>query len=1015
MKGKMSGNKELAQVHTTQRRRFASETKREAEQKAKLAVMLKTLNAKLGRERRHNTALAKHLKTEEVKVSRELEGEKAQEAMHSAVLKRERASLAKEGIENEASSAHVMKERRYLATLRKDGLEQKKADDRAFGKAKLEGAKHVHLEGEKVAHVLRRLHTAGKRLRHISKLVSHSGVLVAHASLNLKRNRIEWQRRLGMWRQKHARFMHDVARKQGVLIHHMERLQGHSLTSIQKLKAELASKQKNEKARTAKEAAGIAVKLAALTKYYQRMKKNAAHLLERGRQQHALRLKQMKVRETRILAGIAKQRLHVINALKRENVHSVQHLSQVNSTMAKRLEKEKVRRAKEHALATRMSNELKNAKATIVEIVKKNRTETQTFKSEKEKDALKLHKAVERVTQTRHALEESKKRTKETLKHENAVQARKLGIEKAILERHREQESAKIRHEHRELKELKTKLRMLKKWSVKQAHELKKIMEKETKEQDTAISVYGNLVRLFQMAALRKVENAKQFHVSKTKILRRSGVEKGKAISKLLRSKRKEALARHDNAEKINSILHRKTQRQTLLNELRRLKREKFHIHRVLKSARKTLQKVNKHSWKVRGQLRKALQEVSKKQMEVKHTKLVAKKLFHVLEKGEKDIADALRRKHAILTHNLTMLKHIHSQELQFRSKRSADWYEFNKLKARLAREKKNPIFKKRGMLAHELAREKKRMEKLRAVINGIRSRFNQVAQKVKRTKAKVAQIKEKIVKEKEHIKKDVRESRSNILKLHQKKKKKAQLLERAHGLSERNAHEQTKIQKFKERKLQSEKMLGHEHVKLRNVIKMLAKGHKAISEIQKEKKAMTLSEEKKMKKMVGNLKKLQLFISKRKAGTAGKIKNITDMTGKIMKYTAKATADELRVRKLRAEFVNNAKVLALLRLVEKEVKVFKAGNKAKAKLAFMNREDNNLQTEGENLQNKIDNMQDAMYGQSDQFDTKLENLRGQASTLQTTIQNEIWKRQALERKLAALKAQLKTLSHDQK
>merc|ERR1712007_240288 len=137
------------------------------------------------------------------------------------------------------------------------------------------------------------------------------------------------------------------------------------------------------------------------------MKMNAAHLLEREKQQHALRLKHMKVRETKILMGIAKKKLHIINALKQEDVDSIQHLSQVNSTMAKSLEKEKVRRAKEHALARQMSKELRNAKATIVEILKKNRTETQTFNSEKEKDALELHKAVERVTQVRHDLEKS--------------------------------------------------------------------------------------------------------------------------------------------------------------------------------------------------------------------------------------------------------------------------------------------------------------------------------------------------------------------------------------------------------------------------------------------------------------------------------------------------------------------------------------------------------------------------------------------------------------------------------
>jgi len=318
-------------------------------------------------------------------------------------------------------------------------------------------------------------------------------------------------------------------------------------------------------------------------------------------------------------------------------------------------------------------------------------------------------------------------------------------------------------------------------------------------------------------------------------------------------------------------------------------------------------------------------------------------------------------------------------------------------------------------MLAHKLAREKKRMEQLRAVIQGMRSKFNQVAQEFRRTEAKIAQVKEEIMKGKDQIKKDVRESRHNILKLHQKRKKKKQLLERARRLLERNEHEQTKIQKFEKRKAQSEKMLGHEHVKLRNVIKMLAKGHKAISEIKKERKAMTLSEEKKMKKMEGNLKKLQLLISKRKVETAGKIKNITDMTGKIKKYSGKSMVEEHHARVLKAEYVNNARVVRLLRLVEKEVKVFKAGQKARAKLAFMTREDNNMQTESENLQNKIDNMQDAMYGQSDQFDTKLENLKQQDNTMLSTIQAERWKRQALERKLAMLKAQLKALSHKQK
>merc|ERR1712211_89604 len=117
---------------------------------------------------------------------------------------------------------------------------------------------------------------------------------------------------------------------------------------------------------------------------------------------------------------------------------------------------------------------------------------------------------------------------------------------------------------------------------------------------------------------------------------------------------------------------------------------------------------MGKHSWKVRGQLREALQKVSKKQMEVKHTKLAAEKLFHVLEKEKKEIAEARRRKHAILTKNLTMLQHIHFQEMQFRSKRSADYHEFNKLKATLTKEEKSQIFKRPGMLAHELAREKK-------------------------------------------------------------------------------------------------------------------------------------------------------------------------------------------------------------------------------------------------------------------------------------------------------------------
>lgn len=1009
LKGRMSDDKELVQIHTTERRRLAKERNREAEQKAKLAVTLKTLKAKLSHVLRQNSALAKHLKTEKVKVSRGLEAEKGEEAIHIAVLKKERAILAKEAIENEASLSRLTTDRRSLAKLRKDGLEQKKADDKALRKAKLEGAKSANLEGEKVAHLLQRLHKANEKLRHISKVVSDSGFQVARLSRKLKRNRKEWQRILEMGKEKHAKFMQVVARKQAVLIHRMERLQGDSSMSIQKWKVNLTSAQKNENARTAKEAEGVTARLAALTKRYRRMKMNAARLLEREKKQHALRLKHMKVREMKILMGIAKNRLHVISAFKREDVDRIRRLSQINSTMAQWLENETAKRTREHALARQTSKELRNAKATIVEILKKNRTETQKFRSEKEKDELELHRAAERVTQMRHNLEQSVKKAKETWKHDNAVEARKLGIEKTILAKHREHESARIAQELNELEDSKTKLRMLKKRKVKQANELKKIMQKEAKEQDRASSVYGNLVGQFQKEALQKVENARQFHINKTEKLHHLGLEKVEAVNRLQRFKMKEGLKRHENAEKLHSILQKKARTQALLAELRRLKREKVYIHQVLGSARKTLYKVIKHFWKVRAQLREARQKVSKKLTEVKHIKYAAKKLHHVLETEQREIADALRRKHAILTNNLTMLQRIHAQESRFRSKRSADWNAFNVLKAKLAREKRNPIFRKPGMLAQEIAREKKRMKQLRSVIKDMYSIFNQIAQKIRRTHAKVGQIKEAIVVEKDQVKKDFAESRHNILKLHQQRKKKAKLLESEHGFSERHAHEHTKIQKLKHRKAESKKMLRREFVKLRNVFKMLAKGRKAISQIKREKRIMRLSDEKKMKKMLRKLKKLQLFISEMKVKTAGKIKDTHDLTVKLKNYTAVAKHDELAARRIRATFENNAEALAVLKLVEREIKVFKARNKAKAKVASMNSELNKLENQADNLPIKIDDIQDTLYMKGDQFYEKLQSLRMQISTVQESLRQATLKRHGLERKLKVLKTELKT------